>query len=130
MMGECAIREIRDRAEIEAAALDAARWGFPREILGYELSSAHWFRLGDGVVFWIEAFDGVDTVWPHLAVSPAARRRWPVRAWLRSVESIARSFGANALGFVDGAEYAEAAEYLRRLGWVRTEYGRAKWIGS
>ncbi|TAL41666.1 MAG: hypothetical protein EPN91_10100 [Salinibacterium sp.] len=102
-----------------AAAEAAADWGFPRLIDPAEVLCGHWFRMGWRVIWWFEApmanFPGALGV--HVAVSPAYRRRWPVRTWQCHVEREGRRIGASKIVVADSPGAGHVAAYLRRLGW-------------
>ncbi len=125
-MGESLFKRLDGGAEIARAVSDAEAWGFPRSVQPREVAEADWFRLGPSVVFWFEHYAEVPIYFVHIAVEPEARKRWPVRPWLRFIEQYARDAGADALGFVrcEGSEQSD--DYLRRLNWGETEYGRVK----
>lgn len=111
---------IDERPERIAAAEAAARWGFHRLIDPAEVLCGDWFRMGHRVVWWFEAplvsLPGVRSL--HVAVSPAYRRRWPVRRWMFHVEAEALRLGASSVvAVVDASGDVDA--YLRRLGWSR-----------
>lgn len=125
-MGARLFTKLEDPQEILRAARDAVAWDFPRPVHDVEIDQADWFRYGDSVVFWFEHYEISSTWFIHLAVSPEFRKRWGVSRWLRFIDNYAKGQGASEIGFVrcDGSEHSE--NYLRRLGWVETDYGLAR----
>lgn len=106
--------------EVELAAALVEAWGYPRKVEPYELEAGDWFRLGSLVVWWYEPEDArlPGCRFLHLAVAPAARRRWPVRSWHELAQALAVMLGAARLVVADFEESGHVAAYLRRLGWT------------
>ena len=121
-MGELRSQRLETFDEVVFAVADVALWGFPRFTTRTERDQGLWYRLGDSVVFWFEAYPSCSTHFVHLAVAPEARKRWPVRRWLREIDRLALENGAQAIGFVPAPGCEEAEGYLRRLGWQDAEH--------
>lgn len=110
-------REIVDPAEIQRAVEDLAAWGFPRAIEPYEAEFGSWFRMGRGLIFWIEPpieqAPGAAII--HLAVAPRYRSCWPVRRWDMAAQIIAELMGATHL--LAQIDSGRVRDYALRLGW-------------
>lgn len=117
-MGPWPLCELVQPADIQRAVEDVAVWGYPRPIEPSETACGAWFRMGQGVVFWYERIEEVQTcAFVHLAVAPRVRSRWPVRRWDTAAQIMAELMGFDRLVFFPCNEDLQTPQYALRLGW-------------
>ena len=102
------IEQYTEDAQVELLAHVAVSWGFGRDPTRNEIERGDWFAGYRGhelaMIYWFERMAVLpDTAGLHYAVSPRARKAWPVRSWLNSVIPFARHERfKNLLAHTDG----------------------------